>query len=318
MWTQPSFKMDDTLSMKFGMLLNRLGDSISIGSCFLKTPRAVGVWRVLTFSVLVALRTLGAWVLVTSASLAFGQTSSTVAPVRSPPASPALEAPSDPRPDNSGAQPSPTPDALVNPLNLDLRLEELKVQKDQIQKNFEQKNLECTKKFAVTGCKMDALHEKNELLSTIKKEEAQISQAQKRIRREQKLQEISARESPQELERAKEKAKIAQDNFNDRMKAHDHRLQEHETKLNAEGSSKPMVTPEQRALERQAGVKSAQEMYDEKIKQANEHRQEQQQRLATKTLHPKPLPVPAELKTPEQKPTDAPRPSPSPSPSASP
>jgi hypothetical protein len=63
MWIQLSFKMDGTLSMKFGMLLNRLGDSISIGLSILKTRRTVGVWRVLIFNVLVALRTLrlGCW-----------------------------------------------------------------------------------------------------------------------------------------------------------------------------------------------------------------------------------------------------------------
>jgi colicin import membrane protein len=181
---------------------------------------------------------------------------------------------------------------LQHPTPAELRLEQIKVEKAQIEKNFEQKNLACLNKFAVTGCKLDVLAEKNELLSPLKKEEAQISQEQKRLRSEQKLQEISLRESPEELERVREKAKIAQDAYEERMKAHAERWDEHERLMNAQVSPSPALSPEERAVERQSGVKNAQAIHDEKLKNAIAHRQDQRQRLATKTLHPKPLPVP--------------------------
>jgi len=198
-------------------------------------------------------------------------------------------------------------DSPQHPTASELRLQQIQVEKAQIEKNFEQKNSACLNKFAVTGCKLDALTEKNELMSPLKKEEAQISQEQKRLRSEQKLQEISLRESPEELERVREKAKVAQDAYEERMKAQAERLNEHERQMNAQSSPSPALSPEERAADRQAGAKNAQAIYDEKIKNANAHRQDQRQRLATKTLHPKPLPVP-EL----SKPIDSPRTVPAP------
>jgi len=213
-----------------------------------------------------------------------------------------------PWPDNRAPlQAVQTSERVEEKASFELRLDQLSLQKKQIQQNFEQKNLDCSRKFAVTGCKIDALREKNESMAIVKKEEAQISQEQKRLRSEQKRQEISWRESPEELERAREKAQVAQDNYDERTKAHAQRVDEHERQLNAEGLQLEDKSPEQRALERQAGAKSAQETHDEKIRKANAHRQEHLQRLSTKTLHPKPLPVPD-----VPKPSDSPRPNPLP------
>ncbi len=182
---------------------------------------------------------------------------------------------------------------------MDRELEQLRARRDEIEKSFDQKNKACLKKFAVTGCKIDALNEKNSLLSEIKKQEAQLSEQQKSLRSEQKLRELADRQSPEELERAKERAQRAQQAFDERSNAHAARMADHERQLKAETPPEKAPSPEKKALVREARAQSAQALYDQKIKAAAEHREELRKRLESKTVHPAPLPLPSGVQAPK-------------------
>jgi hypothetical protein len=193
---------------------------------------------------------------------------------------------------------TPKPEEALKAARL-LQLEELRAKRDEIEKTYEQKNAACLKKFAVTGCKIDALNEKNTLLGSIKKQEAQLNEQQKSLQSEQKLKDIAERHSPEEQERANERAQRAQQAFDERSTAHAVRLAEHERQLNAERASEKVLSPEKKALARAAGAQSSQELYDQKIKAAADHREELRKRVESKTLHPAPLPLPGSVQTPK-------------------
>jgi colicin import membrane protein len=199
--------------------------------------------------------------------------------------------------------PSPDDRALGSDVNaqMDLQLEELRAQKTQIQHNYEQQNAACLKKFAVTGCKTDALKEKNALMAVLKKQEAQIAEQQKRLRSEQKLKDLDERQSPQELERIKERTRLAELAFEDRQAAHEQRLSEHERQLSSKVQThEPPIDP-QKAKDRQTRTQNAQDAYDQKIKAAKEHREDLRKRLETKTVHPVPLVLPQSVQPPKNK-----------------
>ena len=182
---------------------------------------------------------------------------------------------------------------------VDRQLEQLRAQREDIEKSFVQTNAACLKKFAVTGCKIDALNEKNALLAVIKRQEAQLGEQQKSLRSEQKLRDLAERQSPEELERAKERAQRAQQAFDERSSAHAARMAEHERQLNAETTPEKTASPEKKTLARETGAQSAQAIYDQKIKAAAEHREELRKRVENKTLHPVPLPLPTSVQPPK-------------------
>ena len=199
--------------------------------------------------------------------------------------------------------PSPDERTLGSDVNaqMDLLLVELRIQKTQIQHNYEQQNAVCQKKFAVTGCKMDALKEKNALMAALKKQEAQIAEQQKRLRSEQKLKDLDERQSPQEIERIKERTRLAELAFEGRLEAHEQRLSEHERQLSTKVQTLEPPLAEQKAKDRLTMTQNAQDAYDQKIKAANEHREDLRKRLETKTVHPAPLVLPQSVQPPKNK-----------------
>ena len=191
-------------------------------------------------------------------------------------------------------------EALDVAAHIDLQLQALRAQKLLIEQNFEQQNAVCLKKFAVTGCKREAVDERNALMGVVKKQEAQLAEQQKRLRSEQKLSDLAKRQSPEELERIQVRTRAAEQAFEERQSAHDERLAEHARQLNTSAQALEPLSAEQKAKDRQASAKSAQDVYEQKIQAAKEHREELRKRLETKTLHPAPLAKPESLQAPNK------------------
>jgi len=184
--------------------------------------------------------------------------------------------------------------------HIDLQLQALRAQKLLIEQNYEQQHAACLKKFAVTGCKREAVDEKNALMGAVKKQEAQLAEQQKRLRSEQKLRDLAKRQSPEELERIQVRTRAAQQAFEERQSAHEERLADHARQLNTPAQALEPLSAEQKAKDRQASAKSAQDVYEQKIRAAKEHREELRKRLETKTLHLAPLALPENVQAPNK------------------
>ena len=193
----------------------------------------------------------------------------------------------------TGAAPLKSESALMLE-KIDHQKNAIKAQMEEVEAQFTQQMAQCSLRFGVTGCQLDAQAQHLERQRPLKKQLLPLQDLERAIKAQDSRNALAQQDSLESQEREKDRMLKAQAAYEERWAQHQKALLEHQSQ--SAKIPNPVAHPTSQAPTPQE-QSQASLAHEHKLKEAREHQAQVQKRLSDKASHPKPLPTFEEMHT---------------------